>query len=78
MRHDLFYSQRKGRALNAPFVYMDEDSPRAHGNRSPFHNNYMPVSLSLSRRGVFQLGGSYQGFLLLSGQFFGNAGAADR
>lgn len=27
VRHDLFYSQSKGRALTAPFVYIDEDAP---------------------------------------------------
>lgn len=74
--YDLFYSQRKGRVLNAPFVYTDEDAPRARGyrycNRSYFHNNYLTVSLSLSWRGVFQLEGSCQYFLILSGQLFGN------
>lgn len=31
VRHDLFYSQRKGRVLNAPLVDVDENAPRACG-----------------------------------------------
>ena len=75
VRHDLFYSQRKDRALNAPFIFVDENAPRVCGytncNRSHF-NSYLPVSLSPSRGGVFQLEDSCQYFLILSRQFFEN------
>lgn len=31
VRHDLFYSQRKGRVLYAPLVNVDENSSRTYG-----------------------------------------------
>ena len=64
---DFFYSQRKERVLNTPFVYIDETAPRTggvcHCNGSHF-NNYLPVSLAPLRGGGFQLEGSFQYFLI--------------